>query len=396
MSTHRKSTRSGVLAGAAALTMLAASAPAGVAQGSERAAGDHQRGGGPAVSLTAAVPGDSVAPGVGLPGVGSPDDGAGFVINVEAQSRGRAGIAVKEALNIRDTGKLGQRNPSFPGLVVTVDNELTTPDGSVIPAGTNLAALFNIAGTDDSRGAGSTVWAGWHVLESLAPGTRRLTVTASVTDLAGRTGTQRQTYTVSSRAGSSGQALTPAPGAAAPTPTGGRGPKLELSAPENPTSVAVGTLPQPNAGNGTLFFIQLDALDVAGHGIGVDENGAMNAGTIATPAVIPPGGKGADNPNAPGLHFSFDVPLLQPNRNRIDAGQNLAPLFNIAGSALGDDGKVRTTFSWVVGGSLVLPAGKDTLTMTATVTDNKGGSSTTRQTVGISEVVSGQDLTPAP
>lgn len=407
MNRRWKSAPSGVLAGAAALTVLVALTPAGVAsasgpgghqggghQGGGHQRGGHQRGGGPDVSLTAAVEGDALAPGVGRPGAGSQDGGSGFVINVEAQTHGRTPIAVNEALNIRNTALLGQANPNFPGLVVTVDNDLTTPDGKVIPAGTNLAALFNIAGTDDSRGRGATVWAGWHVLESLAPGTRRLTVTASVTDLAGRTGTERQTYRVSAKAGNSGQALTPAP---APVPAGrdGRGPELELSAPQKPTSVAVGTLPQPNATNGTLFFIQVDALDVARHGIGVNESGT-GTGTIAAPTVIQPGGSGATNPNVPGLYFSFDAGLRQPNGNVIRAGQNLASLFNLAGSAVGPDGAVRSTFDWVVGGSLVLPPGQRTLRMTATVTDNSGASTTTRQTVGISTVVSGQDLTPQP
>lgn len=392
MSRRWKKAPSGVLAGAAAFTVLVALAPAGVARASEP--GEHGRGGGPDVSLTAAVEGDALAPGIGRPGAGSADGGSGFVINVEAQTHGRTPIAVNEALNIRNTALLGQANPNFPGLNVTVDNDLTTPTGGVIKAGTNLAALFNIAGTDDSRGPGSTVWAGWHVLESLAPGTSALTVTASVTDLAGRTGTERQTYRVSTAAGASGQALTPAP-APVPAPTSARGPELELSAPENPTSVATGTLPQPTLSNGTLFFIQVDALDVAHHGIGVNESGS-GTGTIAAPTAIPAGGSGATNPNAPGLSFSFDAGLRQPNGNLIAAGQNLAPLFNLAGSAVGPDGAIRTTFDWVVGGSLVLPAGQRSLTMTATVTDNAGGTSTTRQTVGISPVTSGQDLTPQP
>ncbi len=177
MNLRWKSAPSGVLAGAAALTVLVALTPAGVASASGPAehvrgghqGGGHQRGGGPDVSLTAAVEGDALAPGVGRPGAGSQDGGSGFVINVEAPTHGRTPIGVNEALNICNTALLGQANPNFPGLVVTVDNDLTTPDGKVIPAGTNLAALFNIAGTDESRGRGATVWAGWHVLESWRP-----------------------------------------------------------------------------------------------------------------------------------------------------------------------------------------------------------------------------------
>lgn len=391
---HR--TRYGVLTGAVTLTALLALGSSGAAVASEQERGHAERGGGPDVSLTSAVEGDTLAPGNGKPGAGSPAGGSGFVINVEAKTHGRAGIAVNEALNIRNTALLGQPNPKYPGLVVTVDNDLTKPDGGVIPAGTNLAALFNIAGTDDSRGPGVTVWAGWHVLESLAPGTTRLTVTAAVTDVLGRTGIERQTYRVAPSG--AGQALTPAPTQPPAAATDGAGPELELSAPEHPSSVATGTLPQPNAKNGTLFFIQLDALDRAHHGIGVDEN-VGGRGTIATPAAIPAGvdnSLGGVNPNVPGLHFSFDAGLRQPNGHLVAAGQNLAPLFNIAGSATGPDGAVRTTLDWVVGGSLVLPAGQHTVTMTATVTDNAGAQSTTHQTVGISPATSGQDLTPQP
>ena len=378
--------RTALMCGAAAVVLCAGLLPTGVAAASESG------GGGPEVSLTSAVDGDAVAPGIGLPGAGSATEGSGFVINVEAQTRNRTGIAVDEELNIRNTALLGQANPHFPGLVVTVDNTLTKPDGTTIPAGTNLANLFNIAGTDDSRGPGVTVWAGWHVLESLAPGTTHLTVTARVTDLAGHTGSDVQTYRVSSAPGRSGQALTPPPGPV-PAPTTGTGPQLEFAAPENPTAVATGTLPQPTLSNGTLFFIQLDALDVAQHGIGVSENGVAGAGVIVDPTQIAVHGP---NRNAPGLNFTFDVALRQPNGNLVPAGQNLAPLFNIAGSAVGPHQAVRSTFDWVVGGSLVLPAGQHTLTMTATVTDNAGAHSTLRQTVGISPVVSGQNLTPQP
>lgn len=385
--TSRQHVRRTALMCAAAVAVFTAGLPAGVA-----AASESGRGGGPDVSLTSAVEGDTVAPGVGRPGAGSATAGSGFVINIEAQTHGRTGIAVNEALNIRNTALLGQANPNFPGLVVTVDNALTKPDGGIIPAGTNLAALFNIAGTDDSRGRGVTVWAGWHVLESLAPGTKQLTVTATVTDLAGRAGTDVQTYRVSSAAGTSGQVLTPPP-APVPAPTRGTGPELKFAAPDNPTAVALGTLPQPTLASGTLFFIQLDALDVAHHGIGVSENGVAGAGTITDPTQIAVNGS---NRNVPGLTFTFDAALRQPNGNLVPAGQNLAPLFNIAGSAVDPDGAIRTTFDWVVGGSLVLPAGQRTLTMTATVTDNTGAHTTTHQSVGISPFTSGQNLTPQP
>ncbi len=76
-----------------------------------------------------------------------------------------------------------------------------------------------------------------------------------------------------------------------------------------------------------------------------------------------------------------------------EARQTLAPLFNIVGSEL-DAGKVRTTYGWVIGGSLVVPPGKTTVTAVARVTDNAGKSGSTTSTFGISKVVNGQELTP--
>lgn len=344
---------------------------------------------GPSIELTSATPGDEVAVGLGRPGAGNPN-GSGFAMTIKATTHDGTGIAVNEGLNIRHTDQLGGPNTDFPGLVVTVDSALTKPDGGTIPAGTNLAPLFNVAGTDDTPGAGVTVWAGWHVLESLAPGTKSLKVTATVTDVAGRRARTTQTYLVNTAA-DSGQQLTPQP-ADASTVAAGAGPELDIEAPERPSSVSLGTLPQPTLADGTLFFIQVDALDAARHGIAVDEN-AGGAGVIVDPTQIKAGGP---NRNAPGLFFSFDAGLRQPNGNLVPAGQNLAPLFNIAGSAVAPGGAVRTTFDWVVGGALVLPAGQTSVTMTARVTDRAGATSTTTRRVAISPVPSGQQLTPQP
>ena len=364
------------------------------------ASAEHARRG-PTVRITSPGNRSVVAPGDGIPGHGSPD-GSGFALNIEVDTHDAVGIRVKEALNIRHTDALGFPNPDFPGLDVTIDNDLTKPDGGIIPAGTNLASLFNIAGTDDRQGPGVTVWAGWHVLESLAPGTRRITIRVAVTDEAGRTGTTMKSMRVSDTAGSSGQALTPPPGAvsdAAADDDDGSGPAVSIEAPQPPTSVAVGTLPQPTLANGTLFFIQVDATDRAGHGIGVNENGS-GSGLIVDPTQIRAHGP---NRNYPGLDVTFDVALLQPNGNLIPAGQNLAPLFNIAGSELTRRGgssdraaAVRTVADWVIGGSLVFPEGQSTLTITATVTDNAGKTGHSTVTVGMSPATSGQDLTPAP
>ena len=348
--------------------------------------------GGPSVKLTSAEPGDAVAAGVGTPGAGSPAEGAGFAINVKAITHDGVGVAVNEGLNIRHTDLLAGPNPDYPGLVVTVNNDLTKPDGGIIKAGTNLAPLFNVAGTDDTPGAGVTIWAGWHVLESLAPGTKTLTVTATVTDVAGRRARTSQTYDVTSAA-TNGQALTPSPSDTSTVAMGGAGPELDFVGPDRLTSVARGSMPA-TLKTGTLFFIQLDALDVAHHGIAVNEN-ANGAGQIVDPTQIKAAGPGP-NRNVPGLVFTFDAPLQQPNGNVVPAGRNLAPLFNVAGSAVAPNGAVRTTLDWVVGGSLLLPPGQNSLTMTATVTDRAGGTSTITRRVGISPVTSGQDLTPQP
>jgi hypothetical protein len=104
------------------------------------------------------------------------------------------------------------------------------------------------------------------------------------------------------------------------------------------------------------------------------------------------------NRNVPGLEFTFDVPLRQPNGNVVPAGQNLRPLFDIAGSVRDRRGgkAVRTTLDWVVGGALVMPAGKTTVTVTARVTDAAGRTGSAARVFGVSPVADGQALTPAP
>lgn len=381
----------------------------------------EKQSGAPKVRIISPGNGDVVAPGEGTPGHGS-INGSGFALTLKIETHDSVGVRVKEALNIRHTDLLDFPNPDFPGLSVTIDNNLTKPDGGIIPAGTNLASLFNIAGTDDTPGPGVTIWAGWHVLESLAPGTRNITVRVAVTDEARRTGTTVRHFRVSDTTAISGQAFTPPPAAVTgdgiDDPTG---PVVSINAPLAPTSIALGTLPQPTLANGTLFFIQVDAKDLSRHGIGVSENGARpdvpGTGLIVDPTQI---GAHGPNRNYPGLDVTFDVALRQPNGNLIPAGQNLAPLFNIAGSQLARPGQapdsdtssepddnadnrdpgrgvvVNTVADWVIGGSLVLPAGKTTITITAKVTDNTGQTGSSKTTVGVSQATSGQDLTPAP
>ena len=106
-------------------------------------------------------------------------------------------------------------NPQFPGLFVFIDEDLITPDGTIIPANTNLGPLFNIAGTDDTPGPGVTIWAGWHVLESIDPGGDSFNLTVAVVDDDGRIGFDRVKLnvdeSVTDRFGTFGQRLDPEP-----------------------------------------------------------------------------------------------------------------------------------------------------------------------------------------
>jgi len=171
-----------------------------------------------------------------------------------------------------------------------------------------------------------------------------------------------------------------------------------------PTALAVGpTDGSLNPTNGSLFFIHLSAVDRNGSVIAVSETGQgpdgnprnpnIPAGLIFDPTVIPAGGR---NRNFPGMIVTFDVPLRQPNGNIVPAGSNLAGLFDVAGSEIDATGAVRTTADWVIGGALVMPAGKRTVTINASVTDNAGRTGTSKAIVTVSGVRSGQDLTPNP
>ena len=349
----------------------------------------------PILHIVSPAVGASVARGEGRPGAGS-FNGSGFALNLEVITRDSIGVAAQEGLNIRDTSLLGNPNPKFPGLTVTFDTDLIKPDGGIIARNTNLAALFNIAGSDDTPGAGITLWTGWHVLESLPQDVTTVNITASVRDASGRVASDKVAFNVLPGS-SSGQSLTPL---LASLPGDGiddaDGPQVTLLAPRTPSSVATGPSANPTPpASASLFFIQVSAIDKTGAGIALNENGegkaAADRGTILDATQI--AAKGL-NRNFPGLTLTFDVPLRQPNGNVVPAGQNLAPIFNIAGSERAAEG-VRVTADWVVGGSLVMPAGKTAVKVTAQVTDNAGRSGSASSTFDISPVVNGQDLTPA-
>ena len=356
---------------------------------------------GPLMRIVSPAPGASVARGAGVPGAGT-FDGAGFVINLEVITRDRIGVAATESLNIRDASLLGKANPNMPTLVVTFDADLIKPDGTIIPKGTNLASLFNIAGVDDTPGAGITLWTGWHVLESFRDETKAVTISASIADKSGRVATDHVTYNLLAGR-SSGQSLTPkTAGAKGDGIDDADGPEVTMIAPRPMSTIATGpTTPKPPA-SGALFFVQVSALDKSGAGIATNENGEGKAdgdrGTILDGAQITLNGAnnaGGPNRNIPGMVFTFDVPLLQPNGNVVPAGANLMPIFNVAGSER-EAGGIRTTALWTVGGTLVMPAGKTTVTAKASVTDNAGRTGSTQSSFGVSTVQNGQELTPAP
>ena len=323
----------------------------------------------PIMRIVSPLADSQVAPGEGTIGAGSPN-GTGFALNLEIVTRDETPVAVNESLNIRNTALLGEANPHIPGLYVFFDTDLIKPDGGVIPKFTNLASLFNIAGTDDTPGAGVTVWLGWHVLESIPANVNNVKITTAIVDERRRIGFDQITVPVFRGGSTSGQALTPEPMAVSDDGVDDfDGPEVTMIAPRVPTRVSTG----PQTGNpappasGALFFIQVTALDRFRHGIGVSENGQ---------------GTGANS--------------RQPNGNVVPAGANLAPIFNVAGSETSVDGFVVTTADWVVGGSLVMPAGKTSVTITARVTDNFNRTRSVSHVVGISLVENGQNLTPQP
>ena len=359
----------------------------------------------PQVRFTSPLNGALVARGDGNIGAGS-TNGTGFAINLEIFTRDKIGVKINEATQtptkpgIRHADLLGQLNPEFPGLFVFIDKDLIKPDGGIIPKNTNLGTLFNIAGTDDTPGAGVTAWAGWHVLESFPLGTENFTITAAVVDEVGRIGFDRIKVYLDP-ALRSGNALTPDP---ATFPGHGHvnenGPNVEIIAPRVPSAIALGAQTGlPTDITGSLNFIQVNILDVAGAGIAVDEVGntvtqpELGPGSILDPTQL---GKG-DNRNFPGLKFTFDVPLQAPNGVLVPAGGNLSPVFNIVGSEVDPLTRaVRVVADWVVGGSLILPPGKNFVTFTATVTDNRGNAGTAKRVFQVSNVLGGQFLTPAP
>lgn len=116
---------------------------------------------------------------------------------------------------IRDGGQfaVAGANRNFPGLVFTFDVDFRRGNGAIVPAGQNLAPAFDIAGSElDHRGNGDVIsTASWVAGGSfiLPEGKHSITVTARVTDNAGRTGSASRVLDVSPV--TEGQLLTPNP-----------------------------------------------------------------------------------------------------------------------------------------------------------------------------------------
>jgi len=360
----------------------------------------------PIVRIVSPLADSSVAPGEGRVGAGSPN-GTGFLVTLEIVTRDKTTVSLREATNIRrvDLLNVGALNPNAPGLYFFFDVDLITPDGSVLPKFNNFASAFNIAGTDDTPGDGVTAWLGWHVLESVPEDVNEFTMTAAFVDDAGRIGIDRITLKVD-HSKSSGQSLTPEPLAVSETEGVSDAPEVTMIAPRVPTSIALGAEGNTlNATNGALFFIQVSAVAQGNAEIGVSENGIRQGvvnpaiGLIADGSQIPnptTGAAGGPNRNFPGLDVTFSVPVRQANGNIVPASVNVAPLFNIAGSEIDANGRVRVTADWVVGTALLVPADEKTVTITAKVTDTLGRTGVTRNIVTISQSQSGQNLTPNP
>ncbi len=360
----------------------------------------------PQVRITSPLDGDFIAPGDSVIGNGDPN-GTGFAIVVEVVTHEKNSLAVDEDVNIRNVNALPGVNPQFPGLFVFIDEDLITPDGTTIPANTNLGPLFNIAGTDDTPGAGVTVWAGWHVLESIRPREgNSFHLTVAVIDSNGRIGLDRMTLfvdpSVTDRFGTSGNGLTQNPGEPNRV-AGGTAPIVSIVAPREPTAVTFGQAPP----NGSLHFIQVSIIDREGDVV-VDELGGSdglldpaNPNLAAQFARIDDGAVGVGNPNrnVPGFDFRFSVPSGAAGGA---ANVNVARLFNIAGSEVIrlEDGTpaVRTVLNWVVAAPFVGSALQDEfVTFTATVTDANGNQGVATRTFQLTDsAANGDALTPQP
>ncbi|MEW6046830.1 MAG: hypothetical protein AB1609_10165 [Bacillota bacterium] len=88
-------------------------------------------------------------------------------------------------------------NPNFPKFTFTFSLPFITPSGTVFPSGTNLAALFQFAGSTGrlTDGTAQTLFV-WFVGGSVPQDATQLTMTAGVTDRFGQAGVGETSITV--------------------------------------------------------------------------------------------------------------------------------------------------------------------------------------------------------
>lgn len=120
-----------------------------------------------------------MAQGLARPGIPNPA-GQFFTINVHVEQTGGA-FAVREGATSRPDVLPGL-NPNFPQFRFRFNRDLITPGGTVIPAGTNLAGLFQFAGSRRTRSGATITTLTWLVGGAVPSGTRRLTMIAKVLD----------------------------------------------------------------------------------------------------------------------------------------------------------------------------------------------------------------------
>lgn len=151
-------------------------------------------------------PFSTVASGLAQPGQPSPR-GMFFIITVQAISRNST-FPVREGATA-SPGSIPGPNPNFPDFVFIFSEDLVTPTGGVIPAGTNLAPLFQFAGAEIPNDGGVAVTFTWLVGGSVNPEVQQLNMAARMKDVSGNT--VDRSLAVLIRGGISGDDLTPNP-----------------------------------------------------------------------------------------------------------------------------------------------------------------------------------------
>lgn len=152
------------------------------------------------------LPFSTVASGLSRPDRPDPR-GMFFIITVQVISLAST-FLVREGLTA-SPGSIPGPNPNFPDFVFIFSEDLITPTGLVIPAGTNLAPLFQFAGAELPNDGGVAVTFTWLVGGSVRETVQQLNMAAQMRDLAGNVA--QRSLAVFVRQGISGDDLTPNP-----------------------------------------------------------------------------------------------------------------------------------------------------------------------------------------